>query len=91
MGHPNPYSHLNIYKPSSTFLNLSAQNRRRDVVFCLGRGKNFAFLEYLNKKHDFFEKIIPLDHPRYIMQYKSKAIGEFILFYLNAFKPYTQL
>lgn len=64
--------------------------QRNDVAFCLGRGKNFAFLENLNKKHHFFEKIIPLDHPRYIMQYKSKALEEYILYYLNAFKPYTR-
>jgi len=65
--------------------------QRRDVVFCLGRGKNFAFLDSLNKKHDFFERVIPLEHPRYIMQYKAKAIGEYKEQYINAFRPYVEL
>ncbi|MCX8491675.1 MAG: DUF4918 family protein, partial [Cyclobacteriaceae bacterium] len=38
----------------------------REVVFCLGEGKNFAFLEELNSKHRFFTRVIPLPHPRFI-------------------------
>jgi hypothetical protein len=49
-----------------------------DICYCLGTGKNLKFLEKLNKEHRFFEQIIPLEHPRYIMQYKSKQMGEYI-------------
>jgi hypothetical protein len=42
------------------------------VVFCLGRGKNFQFLKKLNDEYTYFKKVIPLEHPRFIMQYKSK-------------------
>ncbi|MDE5878522.1 MAG: DUF4918 family protein [Desulfovibrio sp.] len=45
---------------------------RRDVCFCLGTGKNAAFIERLNAKHGFFDRVVPLEHPRYIMQYKRK-------------------
>jgi hypothetical protein len=36
----------------------------RDVAFSLGQGKNFKYLEKLNKEHGFFKQIEPLPHPR---------------------------
>ena len=50
----------------------------REVVFCLGEGKNFAFLEELNAKHKFFNRVVPLSHPRFIMQYKRKRVKEYV-------------
>jgi hypothetical protein len=54
----------------------------REVCFCLGTGKNFRFLSKLNDEYNFFERIEPLDHPRFIMQYKLKQkefyIGKYI-------------
>ena len=38
---------------------------RQDVAFSLGKGKNFKYFKNLNDKHSFFEKIIPLPHPRW--------------------------
>ncbi len=58
---------------------------KTDLVFCLGTGKNFDTLNRINYIHKFFEKIIPLEHPRYIMQYKSKQKQEYIDKYLKAF------
>jgi hypothetical protein len=53
-----------------------------DVAYCLGTGKNFKYLEQLNQQHHFFKNIIPLEHPRYIMQYKNKDkelyVGKFL-------------
>jgi hypothetical protein len=57
----------------------------REVAFCLGDGKNFLFLSKLNAKHRFFDKIIPLSHPRFIMQYKLKLKQDYIQKYLQAF------
>jgi hypothetical protein len=45
---------------------------KRDICFCLGTGKNFKYLNQLNSEQKFFDKIVPLEHPRYIMQYKTK-------------------
>ncbi|HEX3009172.1 MAG TPA: uracil-DNA glycosylase family protein [Bacteroidales bacterium] len=56
-----------------------------DVCFCLGTGKNERFLKELNKQFAFFEKIISLEHPRYIMQYKSKQKEAYIQKYVDAF------
>jgi hypothetical protein len=53
-----------------------------DLAYCLGTGKNFKYLEQLNQQHHFFKTIIPLEHPRYIMQYKNKDkdlyVGKFL-------------
>lgn len=40
-------------------------------VFCLGK-KNAEFLKKLNQKEKLFDELIPLEHPRFIQQYKSK-------------------
>jgi hypothetical protein len=43
----------------------------RRVAVCLGR-KNETYLRRLNDQQGFFDRIVTLDHPRYILQYKSK-------------------
>jgi len=57
----------------------------REKAFCLGEGKNFKFLMKLNRDQGFFEQIIPLSHPRFIMQYRFKERDEYIRKYLLAF------
>lgn len=56
-----------------------------DVCFCFGTGKNEKFLTKLNVEHRFFKKIIALEHPRFIMQYKFKTKDLYIEKYLKAF------
>lgn len=56
-----------------------------DLCFCFGTGKNENFLKKVNEKYQFFKKIIALEHPRYIMQYKFKTKELYIDKYLNAF------
>ncbi len=58
----------------------------RNICFCLGTDKNYRFLLELNDKLKMFERIIPLEHPRYVMQYKSKQKKAYILKYIEAFK-----
>ncbi len=58
----------------------------REVVFCLGEGKNFDFLQKINSEHKFFNKIIPLPHPRFIMQYKRKKLNEYVYEYSKQMK-----
>ncbi len=55
-----------------------------DICYCLGTGKNYKFLEQFNKEHQLFERIVPLEHPRYVMQYKSKKKMDYIAKYLDA-------
>ncbi len=63
---------------------LIATGMRTDNVFCIGTGKNLAFLETLNKEHRFFEQITALEHPRFIMQYKAKCLPHYVSKYVDA-------
>ncbi len=55
-------------------------------VICWGRGKNHHFLSQVNREHHFFGEIIPLDHPRFIMQYRAKRKEEYIAEHLAALR-----
>lgn len=55
-----------------------------DEVYVLGK-KNADFVKRLNAEVKLFDKIVPLEHPRYIQQYKSKEKQLYIDKYLMAF------
>lgn len=55
-----------------------------EVCFSLGKGKNFTYFQRLNKKYHFFKTIIPLPHPRWVMQYRRKKKDSFIEEYVKA-------
>lgn len=55
------------------------------VAFCLGEGKNYLYLKNLNDKFNFFNKIIALPHPRFVMQYKLRQKEMYISRYLETF------
>lgn len=57
----------------------------REVCYCLGTGMNEAFLKKLNDKYALFGKIVALEHPRYIMQYRARLKQVYINKYLTAF------
>ena len=54
-----------------------------DTCICIGGEKNFKFLKTLNEKHGFFQKIVPLPHPRFIMQYRRKKKQEYVKEWLD--------
>ena len=58
------------------------------VCFCIGSGENFKFLTNINNKYHFFDNIVPLEHPRFIMQYNADRKEEFMQKYVNIFKQY---
>jgi len=53
------------------------------ACYCLGTGKNFDFLEKLNREQQFFRRIIPLEHPRFIMQYRARLKSEYVRKYVE--------
>ncbi|MBK9016527.1 MAG: DUF4918 family protein [Saprospiraceae bacterium] len=65
---------------------LLALGMNPSVCFCLGEGQNFKFLSKFNEQEGFFEKIVPLPHPRFIMQYRRKRVDEYVELYLAALK-----
>lgn len=60
-----------------------------DVCFCFGKGKNETFLRKLNGEKKFFRNIVALEHPRFVMQYKTKTKQHYIGKYLSAFATTT--
>ena len=57
---------------------------RKDFAILLGK-KNAECFSTINNEYNFFKKIMVLEHPRYIMQYKLKQIDGYIEKYLMAF------
>lgn len=62
---------------------LLATGLRTDVCICIGTGKNLAYLEALNNQHRFFDRIVALEHPRFIMQYRAKRVEEYVEKYVG--------
>jgi len=63
-----------------------ALGTKTDICFCFGTGKNEHFLRLLNEENHFFDKIIALEHPRFIMQYKNRSKQIYIDKYITAFQ-----
>ena len=60
-----------------------AMGLSNETCFCIGGEKNFKFLKELNEKHKFFHNILPLAHPRFIMQYRRKKKDDYVSEYLD--------
>ena len=59
---------------------------KTDFCICIGGDKNLKFLSALNQEYEFFDEIVPLPHPRFIMQYRRKQKENYIQQYLLAFR-----
>ena len=74
--------------------NIKAQkkiaNTGDELAYCLGEGKNFDYFSKLNEKHKFFKTIIPLPHPRWIMQYKRKLMDFYLKVYMDKLTPHVE-
>ena len=58
------------------------------TCYCIGEEKNFKFLTRLNESRrqqglHAFDIILPLPHPRFIMQYKRKEKAKYIAMYVE--------
>lgn len=51
-------------------------NRKR--CYCVGEGANLKFLTSLNNEYGWFEEIVPLAHPRFVMQYRRKQLNAYV-------------
>ena len=89
----NYYENVALKKYLHTFIvdSLRCQidfNIDTTVCFCIGSGENFKFLTNINNEHHFFDTIVPLEHPRFIMQYNADRKEEFMQKYVNTFRRY---
>jgi hypothetical protein len=57
-----------------------------EIAFCLGEGTNYKFFCRLNAAHGMFREIIPLPHPRWVMQYRRKSKESFVQLYVRRLK-----
>jgi hypothetical protein len=85
----NYYDDPKLAKAATPFIVESIQkqlsfNFNTDYCICIGGEKNFNFLSRLNEKYHWFQQIIPVPHPRFIMQYRRKEKDNYILQYLAA-------
>lgn len=60
----------------------------RKVAYSMGKGKNFKVLQKLNKAHGFFDRVEPLPHPRWVMQYRLKSMDTFLDEYVLSLSPW---
>lgn len=88
----NYYDDKELLRDSEPFI-IDCINRQlkmikttRDICFCLGEGTNYKLFQKLNNKHGFFKQIVPLPHPRWVMQYRRKRMDEFVELYVNKLK-----
>lgn len=58
----------------------------RKIAVVLGTGKLKAFWDKLNAEHRFFKRIVYLEHPRYIMQYKRSELRHYLTKYKATLK-----
>jgi len=84
----NYYDDKNLLKAIEPFIisNIKKQisfGFETDKCFCIGGDKNLKFFSKINDEHDFFQQIIPLPHPRFIMQYRRKQKQQYIDQYLE--------
>ena len=88
----NYYDDKELLKDSKPFIvdcirkQLDTIATNTDHCFCLGEGTNYKFFNKLNEEYKFFKEIIPLPHPRWIMQYRRKKLAEFVELYVKKLK-----
>jgi hypothetical protein len=84
----NYYDQPALVKSLDKFIRSSIRKQlefgiNQDLAYCLGEGENFKFLTRLNVQEKYFKEIVPLAHPRFIMQYKRKFVDTYIADYLS--------
>ncbi|MCS6990260.1 MAG: DUF4918 family protein [Chitinophagales bacterium] len=66
-----------------TFMKQVQLGVRRDVFVVLGGDKNFRMAQRLNDKYRWFERLLALEHPRFIMQYRRRHLSHFVNRYVE--------
>lgn len=78
----NYYDSPSMYKATLEYMkdNLMQQisfGANRNVAVCLGAGKNYKYLTEVNEQLGKpFERIVAVNHPRFVMQYRRKTLQD---------------
>lgn len=87
----NYYDDTTLMKAVTPFIVSSLQQQlsfgfKTDYCVCIGEDKNYKFLSQLNEQYKWFDEIVAVSHPRFVMQYKRKNKQTYIdkfIFALN--------
>jgi hypothetical protein len=84
----NYYDDKELYRRTKPFIidSLKTQKSfgmRSGTLVCVGEGANFKCLQEINKEQRIFENIGPLPHPRWVMQYRRKTMGDYVKRYVG--------
>ena len=87
----NYYDDKRLHQAVTPFIKATLKKQvkmgfRTDKCFCIGEEKNYKFLSALNEQHHYFREIVPLPHPRFIMQYRRKTKDVYINKWLQELK-----
>lgn len=87
----NYYDDRNLVKVVTPFITNCIDRQvsmgfNRKKCLCIGGEKNYKFLSALNNEHKWFKAIVPLPHPRFILQYRRKQKDTYIHQYLSELK-----
>lgn len=84
----NYYDNPTLEKRLKPFMNTCMRTQlswglNTKIAYCLGEGDNYKFLTAWNNEEKFFSEIIPLPHPRFIMQYRRKQLDSYLTNYIK--------
>ena len=63
---------------------------KTERCYCLGEGENYKYLNRLNNELKIFDAIVPLAHPRFIMQYRRKQVQHFVDVYIEKLTAHSE-
>jgi len=86
----NYYDDKKLYEAAQPFIVKTLRQQvdigaTRRVAMVFGMGQNMKCLKALNEEHDFFDELLCLEHPRFIMQYRRKYLADYIKKYRDVF------
>lgn len=89
----NYYDDRHLLRAVEPFLawNMRSQmafGARREIALCLGEGQNFRVFQRLNAENRFFNHIAALPHPRWVMQYRRKCVGDYVERYIQMLQTF---
>ena len=86
----NFYDDMNFYREIKPYLiesleqQLSLGALSKAIVW--GKGKNYLLIKQINDEYKFFTEVIPLEHPRYVIQYKRSKLEDYVQHQKNVFE-----
>ena len=89
----NYYDQKSLYRNLRPFIDEKLRHQHRmckqpPTAIVLGTGKNYQFLNEINGELKLFQKLVPLEHPRYIMQYKRKLVDDYVDKFVRTLKAH---